>query len=94
MPENRQDEGGEDGGRRKDTEDPNAPDSLAVEVSVNFSFPGAPLRAPVFLLALFSTENEMSETGISRWIWDPAVDMGHTRPIFTYGQNFYSPPPA
>lgn len=31
--------------------------SLAVDVSVNFSSPGAPLRAPVFLLALFSTEN-------------------------------------
>lgn len=31
--------------------------SLAVDVSVNFSSPGAPLRAPVFLLALFSTKN-------------------------------------
>lgn len=26
-------------------------------MSVNFSSPGAPLRAPVFLLALFSTKN-------------------------------------
>lgn len=31
--------------------------SLAVDVSVNFSSPGAPLRAPVFLLALFNTES-------------------------------------
>lgn len=38
----------------------NVLDSLAVEVSVNFSLPGAPLRAPVFLLALFSTENDPS----------------------------------
>lgn len=31
--------------------------SLAVDVSMNFSSPGAPLRAPVFLLARFNTVN-------------------------------------
>lgn len=68
--------GGEDqkvcGQKTEKDENPNVLDSLAVDVSVNFSLPGAPLRAPVFLLALFSTENDpeqLQAANIMRCFW-------------------------
>lgn len=44
--------------------------SLAVDMSVYLSSPGAPLRAPVFLLALFSTKNDQQKHKLTKSLND------------------------